>query len=176
MKRKVLTLVLSLILVSALGLNLSAVALAADTGTIGITAEGQEVAITVSPTTWDVGIVAPGDPAVESGLDHFTLTNTGNVNVDTTISGTDLTGGGGTDWTLSDTATSGADTYGLNAGLSGGSYDIVVKKAAPYNTVVAGLAPGGTQAFGLQFLVPTSITTTMVEKSGTITIAAVESP
>jgi len=101
------------------------------------------------------------------------LTNNSSYAIDVTISATDMTGG--ITWTLSDTATPGADTYGLRAGLEGGSYNVVVRKNGPYNTLVSSLAgSGGTQNWGLQLLVPTSFSDGAV-KSGTITLTAVQS-
>ena len=106
----------------------------------------------------------------ESGLDHFTITNTSSSTLNITIHGTDMTGGGAS-WTLSDTASPGADTFGLKAGLEGGSYNIVVKKNATYNMLVSGLSAGNTQKWGLQLLAPTSFTD-YIQKSGTIVLTA----
>ena len=50
--------------------------------------------------------------------DYFVLTSSGTVSSDVIIAGSDLTGGGET-WTLSGTATPGASTYGMKAGLFG---------------------------------------------------------
>lgn len=81
---------------------------------------------------------------------------------------------GGTTWTLSDTATAGADTFGLKAGLDGGSFNIVVKKTGPYNALISGLATGNSQQWGLQFYAPTSFSDGGA-KSGTITLTATQS-
>jgi hypothetical protein len=108
-----------------------------------------------------------------SGLNYFTLTNNSGVSINVNIYGTDMTAGGCTTMTLSDNATAGANTYGLNAGLNGGSYSVVVKKTAPYNELKHELASSATQAWGLQFLSPTSYTGTCAGGlTGTVTIVA----
>jgi hypothetical protein len=107
-----------------------------------------------------------------TGLSYFTATNNtgGGSAVDITISGTDMAATGYT-WTLSDTATPATDTCGYKAGLTGGSYNVVIKKTAPYNTLKSNLADGASQGWGLQFLTPTTITDyTKGEMSGTITL------
>jgi len=111
-----------------------------------------------------LGSVAAGS-TLSTGLTAFSIKNDGDVAIDVTVSGTDLTGG--TTWTLSDTATAGANTYGLKAGIS--SYSIIVKKTAAYNTLVSNLAAGSSQSFGLQFLSPTSFSDGVV-KTGTMNL------
>ena len=82
---------------------------------------------------------------------------------------------GGVTWTLSDTATPGADTYGLRAGLEGDTgYTIIVKKNALYNTLVSNLPSLGTQQWGLELLSPT-LFSDGVQKSGTVTLTATQS-
>jgi len=107
-----------------------------------------------------------------TGLDYFTITNTGGVAVDITIHGHDMTGSG-TTWTLSDTATPGDGICGYLAGLEGGSYNIIVKKNTTYNTLKGNLAVSGTQKFGLELLTPTA-NLGSVQVSGTITLTATE--
>jgi len=102
---------------------------------------------------------------LETGLTAFSILNDGTVAVDVTVSGTDLIGG--TTWTLSDTATAGVNTYGLKVGL--GSYNIIVRKTAAYNTLVSDLAVGASQSFGIQFLAPTSFSDGVV-KTGTLNL------
>ncbi len=106
-----------------------------------------------------------------SGLTYFTVTNSGSAAVNITISGTDMTGG--TAWTLSDTATPGANTVGLKAGLEGGSYATVIRKNPVYNMLVSSLGAGNTQRWGLQLLAPTSFSDGNA-KSGTITLTATQ--
>jgi hypothetical protein len=128
--------------------------------------------ISNNPGSYGFGNVAEGS-TTSTGLTYFTLTNNSGFAIDVTISGTDMTGGVG--WTLSDTATPGSDTYGLRAGLEGGSYDIIVKKTGPYNFLITGMPGSGTtQRWGLQLMAPTSFSDGAV-KSGTITLTAAQS-
>ncbi|MCX8126643.1 MAG: hypothetical protein N3E40_05860, partial [Dehalococcoidia bacterium] len=112
--------------------------------------------------------VDPGTAYV-TGLTRWTVWNLSGFAVNITISGTDMTGG--VSWTLSDTATPGPDTYGLKAGVFGGSYTIIVRKTAPYNTLVSNLASGANRQFGLQLLTPTEFSDS-VTKTATITLTA----
>jgi|GEM_PF-2098231 len=131
----------------------------------------KEVDITSTPDSYDFGTLEVNTTAV-TGLDYFTITNTGGVAVDITIQGTDLTGGDDT-WTLNDEATPGENTYGLKAGLDGGDYTVIVKKSATYNTLKTNLAASATQKWGLKIWMPTSVTgydgQTM---TGTVTLVA----
>jgi len=135
---------------------------------------GEEIAaepeISNTPDSKDFGVVAES-ATPETGLTFFTVTNNSSGAVSITIQGTDMTGTG-TDWDLSDDGSAGTDIYGLKAGLEGGDYTIVVKEAAAYNTLKAGLAKDGTQKWGLKIYIPTTITTTMDEKTGTVTLTA----
>ena len=87
------------------------------------------------------------------------------------ISGTDATGG--TTHTLSDTATPGANIFGLKAGLVGGDYTIIIKKSESYNVLVSGLADEATQDWGYKIYTPTSMTEEDIEKTLTITLSAI---
>ena len=129
------------------------------------------LSISLSPGSYGWGIVGASETPV-TGLDYFTITNTGGVAIDITIHGHDMTGSGVT-WTLSDTATPGDGICGYLAGLEGGSYTIVVKKNATYNTLKGNLAVSGTQKFGLELLTPTA-NLGSVQVSGTITLTATE--
>jgi len=73
-------------------------------------------AINNTPASYDFGTVETST-TLATGLTVFNVTNTGDVPVNISISGTNMTGG--TQWTLNDTATPGADIYGLKAGVSG---------------------------------------------------------
>jgi len=133
--------------------------------------ETYTMAITSTPDSYDFGTLAVNTTST-TGLDYFTITNTGGVAVDITIQGTDLTGGDDT-WTLSDTAEAGANTYGLKAGLEGGDYTVIVKKSATYNTLKSNLAASGTQKWGLKLWMPTSVTDyDGQEMSGNVTLVA----
>ena len=113
------------------------------------------VSIDVDETTYDFGTILPNTTST-TGLDYFTVTNTGGVTVDITIQGTDATGGADT-WTLADNGSPGENIYALYAGLAGGDYTIIVKKSAPYNTLVSDLAATETQKWGLKLWMPTSL-------------------
>jgi len=125
------------------------------TNGITIDAVAAEPEISNVPDTYDFGTI-PVNTTATTGLAYFTVTNTGSVTADVTIQGTDATGGADT-WTLSDTATPGENTYALKAGLDGNDYTIIVKKSAPYNTLVSDLAPSATQKWGLKLWMPTSL-------------------
>jgi hypothetical protein len=122
-----------------------------------------------APVSYNFGTLNQGDTAV-TGLAHFTVQNYGVGAIDVAISAEDMTGVG-TDWTLSDTATAGADTYGLKAGLSGDDYNIIVKKSSPYNNLVAGLAAAGSQDWGLKIYAPTTFSD-WNDKFGNVTLTA----
>lgn len=75
-----------------------------------------EIAISNTPPSYDFGTVNAGS-TYSTGLTAFNITNTGDVPVNISIGGTNMTGGA--TWVLNDTATPGADIYGLKAGISG---------------------------------------------------------
>jgi hypothetical protein len=124
--------------------------------------------ISNTPNSYGFGTVAEGTTK-ETGLDHFEVTNNSAYAVNITISGTDMAGG--TTWVLSDTATPGTNVYGLKAGRSGESYNIVVKKTSPNYLVQNLTGSGGTQQWGLQLLAPTTMSDG-TSKSGTVTLTA----
>jgi hypothetical protein len=129
---------------------------------------GGGYSISNTPSSYNFGEVTPNN-TISTGLNYFTVTNNSASAVKITISGTDITGG--TTWTLSDTGTAGTSTFGLKAGLNGVSYNIVVKKTAPYNTLVSSLASSASQLWGFQLLSPTNYTDSN-QKTGTITLTA----
>jgi len=120
------------------------------------TAGGATPDISNSPDSYAFGILETNSTAL-TGLDYFTVqNNTGDASaVDITISGTDMTGG--VTWALSDNATPDTNVYGLKAGLDGGDYTIIVKKADP-NYLKEGLADNATQDWGLKIWAPTGFT------------------
>lgn len=126
--------------------------------------------ISNTPSSYDFATVAEGS-TTETGLTYFTVTNNSAYAVNITITGTDMTGG--VSWVLSDTATPGTNVYGLKAGRSGESYNIVVKNSSADYLVQNLSGSGGTQQWGLQFLAPTTITDG-TSKSGTVTLTATE--
>lgn len=127
--------------------------------------------ISNTPTSYGFGTVAESS-TTETGLTYFTVTNNSAFAVNITIGGTDMTGG--TTWTLSNDGSAGNMIYGLNAGLEGGSYNVVVRRDPAYNTLVSGLAGGETtQQWGLQFLAPSTMSDG-ASKSGTVTLTATQ--
>lgn len=120
------------------------------------------------PISQDFGAVSENG-TYETGLTYFTVTNNSSGAVTITIKAIDFTGGAG--WALSDTATPGANTAGLKAGLEGGDYTIIVKKTETFNTLVTGLAAEGTQKWGLKLYTPTTFSDG-VQKSTTVTLTA----
>jgi len=133
--------------------------------------ESYTVEITSTPDSFNFGTLLVNTTGL-TGLDYFTITNTGGVAVDVTIQGTDLTGGDDT-WTLNDEATPGENTCGLKAGLEGGDYTVIVKKSATYNTLKTNLAAEATQKWGLKIWMPTSVTNYDAQQmTGTVTLVA----
>ena len=126
--------------------------------------------ITNLPNNQDFGIVLESSTP-ETGLTYFTVTNNSGGAVTIFISGTDATGG--TTHTLSDTATPGNNIFGLKAGLEGGDYTIVVRKTEAFNTLVSGLAPEGTQKWGLKLYTPTTYTNEDAQKTSTVTLSVI---
>lgn len=126
--------------------------------------------ITNTPSSHDFGNVSTSSTH-NTTINKFTVTNNSGGAIDITISAGNMTGG--IQWTLSDTATPGANTYGLKAGLDDDDdlFDVIVKKSESYNTLVSGLADEGTADWGLQLLAPT-VFADGVEKTGTVTLTA----
>ena len=124
--------------------------------------------ISNTPNSYNFGLLAQSSTA-DTTLTYFTISNNSSSAVSITIGATDMTGG--VTWTLSDAATPGADTYGLKSGLSGGSFNVTVKKNGPFNVLIYSLAASSTQQWGLQILAPTTFSDGGV-KSGTVTLTA----
>lgn len=171
MRKWILVGILSLVLVLSL---VPMTAQAATTDTITITATGAEVNISIDTASWTVngGYVYEGE-TYETGITSSwaTLTNNGAEAVDVVVTGRSMKDAADTDtWTLSDTATAGADTFGMKAGNDDGddTYDTIIKNSAG-NTLIDELAGSGTQDFGLQFIAPTSMSTyELMEMVGTV--------
>lgn len=134
---------------------------------------GCSPSISLNTSSWSVNGGSPVSTSSNyaTGLTYFRITNNSGGAVTITIGGADMTGGGYT-WDLADDGSPGDMIYGMYAGLSGGSYNIIVKESAPYNTLKAGLADSGTQDFGLKIYIPTNFDDGN-SKSGTVTLTAV---
>lgn len=152
--KRALAILVVLAIIMAIGL-VGIVQAGTTTVNIAITAQGSEISITCNQTDWDAGTLAASETA-ESGLSWGQVENDGGAEaVDISIRGYDMTGGAVT-WTLSDDGNAGSGIIGMNAGLEGGSYNIVIKKNASYNLLVDELATDATQNFGLQLKAPTA--------------------
>jgi len=131
--------------------------------------------ISNTPTSFGFGTLAEGATVETTGgltTAYFTVTNNSSYAVNITIGGTDMTGG--TTWTLSNDGTAGNMICGLKAGLEGGSYSVIVRRDAAYNTLITNLAASGTQDWALQLLAPTTFTDGGA-KSGIVTLTATQS-
>ena len=128
-------------------------------------------AITVSPTTYDFGVVAESSTP-STTTSYFTIDNTSTMITNNTVSVTTSTWSGGTVWTHSDTATAGPDTAGLKANKGGtwGTGDVIVKYASP-STLATSQAANTDWSFGLKLIAPTSFTDG-VQKQNTVRITA----
>lgn len=113
--------------------------------------------ITNTPGSNNFGILEVNTTS-STDINYFTIENTGGCAVDVVIYGTDATGGDDT-WTLSDTATPGENIYGLYAGLDDDDdeFDVIVRKNETYNTLLSDLAEDATQDWGLQLIMPSSL-------------------
>lgn len=130
-----------------------------------------EPAITVSPTSYDFGVVATSSTPY-TATNYFTIDNTSSMQTDQTISVTTNTWSGGVGWAHSDTAEAGSDQVGLkaNKGGSWGTGDVIVKYTSP-NYIAEDQAATTDYSFGLQLIAPT-VVTDGVEKSVTVRISA----
>ena len=120
-----------------------------------------------TPTSYDFGFIKTSDTPA-SGLTYFTIVNDAASAIDVSVIGNDMTGG--VTWTLDDTATPGVDTYGMKVGLEGVDYIAKVKKTAPYDLLISGMAAGGSQRWGVKMYTPTSFSDA-VAKSCVITLS-----
>jgi len=125
---------------------------------VEVTYEAAAPAITVSPTTYNFGVVTESSTP-STTTSYFTITNTSTMITNNTVSVTTTAWSGGVTWTHSDTATPGANTAGLKANKNGtwGTGDVVVKYTSP--NVLAASQPANTNwNFGLKLWTPTSFT------------------
>ena len=164
MKRGIVSIVLVAILASIPCLP----ALAQDTGIITITMTGvSEISIILEPTEWPIGDVASDtEHETQPQIEWCTLTNTGNVDVDTFIVGEDaewVDNHGAYKWTLSSDGTNGEHTYGLWFRISGDTtrgYVPITKEESefwpPPDVVDKSIAVNNHKQFGLRLLTPTS--------------------
>lgn len=148
-------LLISLALALFLTLGVSIPAFAATTATVTVTATPSFIAISVNPTNYDFGVVAPSATPNET-TGYHTVTNTSSVVINVSIGVTSATWTGGSPgWTHSDTAAAGADTVGLKASKNTGAFDVTVKYTSPVNIASAQAATTNFQ-FEMKLFAPTS--------------------
>jgi len=135
------------------------------------TASSEEVGLDISLDISNYGFGnLSNNEVANTGLSYFTVTNNGSATIDISIHGIDMTGTGVT-WDLADDGNNGDGVYSLYAGLSGGSYNIIVRETQTYNVLKEDLSPSGTQSFGLQITAPTTGVGSVL-MTGTITLTA----
>lgn len=131
------------------------------------------VSISDSPQLMSFGVLDINTTSTTT-INYFTITNTGELAVDITMSCTNFTGGGKT-WNLSDTATPAENVWGLQIGLDDAddNFDITIKNAPI--TIVTNLLTAHTQSWGMKIYMPTTTTDyTGQEMSATATLIATQ--
>ena len=183
MRKKLITtlLIIGILLVP------TTVAQAATSATVTVYATPSYYSIAVTPTSFTfggpVGVLdvsqiiyastnttsAPSNP-IHTSEAPFKLSNNSTVRINVAISTDNWTGGDG--WVVSHTATPGANTFGMKAGVNGTdpAAMVLVRKTGP-DTLKTGTAVGEDWTFDMQLLTPTSYTDGVV-KTGTVTITA----
>jgi len=141
------------------------IVIAADTATITITVTASgTVSISVSPTTWAMGTLALGSYNATSST-YFTLSNDGDVRVDTQINASNSQ-----NWNLV-TGTPATDEFRINTTGS-----IALSLTTSLQNFKQDLDPvtGNTYQFGLNFTMPTADTSGGVQQTITVTIKAAQ--
>jgi len=133
----------------------------------GVNDYGDAVWFCTGSEDYSHGIVVPSQ-SYPTGLTQFLFRNCGDGNITVTI-GSSLWVGG-TSWTPSDDGSPGINIIGIKAGVSGGSYNVVVRYTAPFNTLVANMGNGTYQEWGYTLYTPTNTSTDGVVKYGNITL------
>jgi hypothetical protein len=126
-------------------------AMAATTADVTITATPTYIAMTNTPSTWAIGVVAAATN-YSTSLTYFTANNTGSVasNIDMAVTGANWTGGVG--WVHSNTAAAGVDTAGL-IGMNS-TQNITIKTTSM--ALTHALAASTISQYGLTMIAPTS--------------------
>lgn len=140
--------ILAVVFLAALVMTVTPALAAGDTTTLAISIAGPEISMNlgVSPAEWQVQ--APSLNATHNSP-TYTLTNNGNVLVDTTIVGTDATGTHGM-WALNDTPSSDRFMLSWTATSSSG---VISKSQTDFLQVIPA---GQSKDFSLQLKTPTS--------------------
>ena len=141
--------------------------------TVAWTEESGEPEITVSPASYDWGVVGEGS-TTNTTTGYFTIDNTSTIQTDQTISVTSTNWTGGNGWGHSETATPGVVIAGLNAQKGGtwGASVVIIKNASP-NYIAENQAAGTDYSFGLSLKAPTEFNDG-VQKTITVRITAAE--
>lgn len=148
-------------------------ALAQTSQDVLVTATPSFMGISNSPGTWPIGTVS-ANSTPNTGIDHFTITNTSSANISISINCTDWSGGPGWNYgapgvdTANLTASSGNSTGGGSGGA--GLYDIDVPVGLPALLIKA-VPPGVNPNWELQLNAPSEITFGDVQTT-TVTITA----
>lgn len=143
--------ILSILLVSVILTMLAPMAaMAATTQDVTITATPTYIAMTNTPSTWAIGVVAAATN-YSTSYTYFTANNTGSVdsNINFQVTGANWTGGVG--WIHSNTAEAGEDTVGLISMNS--TQNITIKTTAM--ALTHALGPATTSQYGLTMIAPT---------------------
>jgi len=171
---------ISLSLVLAIALLVSfAIPVAAANPTVSITVTAEVVSITNTQSSWGIGTVAVDAVVYFSATgsqddDYSQIENTGSVNVDVEIQGTNIEGGD-YDWTLA--AAAGSETYSLHSNneTQPTTYDIEVKSSV-YNDICTDLphTTSNTCDWSMKFVAPTAFNAADdgAQKTATVTLVA----
>jgi len=167
----------------SLVLALAAPVLAAeDTAVVSATVTPSVVAVSISPTSVEYGILALSTSDTDRSTaesETITATNDGNVTSDFTIMGSDASGMLTTNWTLSsdppEKGTVAADQFAhrFDEGTTFNGVEAAALDSTAYKPLKAGITDAGTADFVLEMNMPTSSTDSET-KSTTVTILATE--
>ena len=148
MKRKILVV---LGLVAFLGVGLTGYATADTEGTVNATVTAQQVAMSVTESLVEYGVLSVGDVDKVPNPAFFDATNDGNVPVDFVIRGFDTAA-----WTLAGSV--GADQYIHRFSINGGGSFAPLSETP--TGLVTGVTPTTTQTVHLNLDMPTSTAAT----------------
>jgi hypothetical protein len=128
-------------------------AMAATTADVTITATPTYVALTNTPSTWAVGIIAASSATATTNGTYFTANNSGSVTSNITVLVTSANWTGGVGWVHSNTNTTAADTAGLGYGV--GSTDQRIMTTSSTN-LTTNLPAATSVGWGMKLYAPTS--------------------
>jgi hypothetical protein len=145
--------------------------------TITVTVTGT-VGITISPTTYDYGLMNLGENKTTYSNGHtFTVQNTGDAAEDFSIKGSDASDWHGHTWTLG--SSPGSDTYqhqytdfATSQSAAPGNYNNLTTSATAASGESKSVPIGGYRYFSLNLWTPTSSTETEYQYSFPVTVSA----